>query len=133
MAHQSFFKDALTSRVAAATAKKQAADLAWRTVCKLVDQRDGKRCRCCGKRSDPDATGLLARGHRHHLIYRSAGGTDTTGNLCTLDASCHADAHANKLRIEGNPDVALTFFRKDAKGEWYVVREEIAVRVVRRD
>lgn len=133
MPHETFFKHDLPSRVDTAKEKAAAADARWREVSKAVDVRDGKICRCCGKRSDPEATGLLKRGHRHHLIYRSAGGPDTTYNLVTLCASCHSDEHRSKLKIDGNPDVALTFFRKDERGEWFVVREELAVRVVRRD
>ena len=131
--HVSFFKHDMPSRVDLAVAKKAAEDKQWREVCAIVDARDGRQCRCCDKRSDPEATGTLKRGHRHHLVYLSAGGQDVPENICTLCAQCHSDEHHNKLRIEGNPDVALTFFRKDEAGEWFTVREEIAVRVVRRD
>jgi hypothetical protein len=127
------FKEDEPSRVEIAKDKDAAAALAWRMVCKAVDLRDGKQCRCCDTRSDPDATGLLKRGHRHHLVYRSAGGTDTTYNLVTLCASCHSDEHRNKLRIEGDPDVALTFFRKTAEGAWFIVRRELGVRRVEKD
>jgi 5-methylcytosine-specific restriction endonuclease McrA len=113
--------------------KEVAKALAWRIVCSAVDMRDGKQCRCCDKRSDPNATGLLKRGHRHHLIYRSAGGEDSMQNLVTLCSQCHSDEHHNKLRIEGNPNVALTFWRKDALAIWYVVRQEVSVRVVLKD
>lgn len=123
----------LDSRVDVAKQKEADAEAAWKAVCKVVDTRDGKSCRCCDKRSDPDATGLLKRGHRHHLVYRSAGGQDVSSNLVTLCADCHNAEHRHKLRIDGNPDVALTFWRKDEGGIWYVVREEIAVRVVRKD
>lgn len=133
MSHQTFFKHDMPSRVDEAKEKKAADDLAWRAVCLIVDRRDGRQCRCCDKRSDPEATGLLTRGHRHHLIYRSAGGEDVSSNLATLCGSCHSDEHHNKLRIEGNPDVALTFSRQDKDGEWYIVRHEIAVRQVLRD
>lgn len=128
-----FFKQDEPSRVDVAREKQAAEEKVWRDVCKAVDARDGRQCRCCDKRSDPDATGLLKRGHRHHLIYRSAGGTHTTDNLCTLCADCHNDEHKNRLRIEGNPDDKLTFFREDANDQWFIVREEIAVRQVRRD
>jgi hypothetical protein len=130
---KTFFKHDLPSRVDRAKERKAAEEKAWREVCAVVDHRDGKACRCCDKKSDPDATGLLTRGHRHHLVYRSAGGTDTSDNLVTLCATCHNDEHKNRLRIEGNPDVALVFFRKDDAGCWFVSREETAVRVVRRE
>lgn len=133
MTHTTFFKHNLPSRVDVAREKEAQAEATWRAVCKAVDARDGKQCRCCDKRSDPEATGLLKRGHRHHLVYRSANGKDVSDNLVTLCAQCHSDEHHNRLRIEGNPDVALQFFRKDEAGCWFVVREEISVRVTRRD
>lgn len=127
------FKHDEASRVDVAREKEAAEEAAWRAVCKAVDARDGKQCRCCDKRSDPEATGLLKRGHRHHIVYRSAGGTDTTDNLVTLCAQCHSDEHKNKLRIEGNPDERVTFFRRDERDQWFIVREEVSVRQVRRD
>lgn len=121
------------SRVELALEKKAADDKQWREVCAKVDARDERSCRCCDKRTNPDMTGLL-RGHRHHIVYRSAGGRDDTGNVVTLCPKCHDDEHVKRtLQIDGNADVALTFFRKDEHGAWYVVREEIAVRVVRKD
>lgn len=138
MAHQSFFKHDMDTRVDVAAEKKAAAEQHWRAVCKLVDARDVRQCRCCNRRSDPDATGLLMRGHRHHLIYKSAGGPNETWNICTLCSRCHEDEHHNKLRITGPTDLVdangpLTFWRKPDSGLWYVVLEEIAVRQVRRD
>jgi 5-methylcytosine-specific restriction endonuclease McrA len=135
---ETFFKGDQPSRYATAAKKKADAEAAWTAVCKAVDARDGKACRCCDKRSDPDATGLLTRGHRHHLIYRSAGGKDTTENICTLCARCHDDEHTSELLIDGptmplNADGPLIFSRRDLDGNWFVVREEVAVRVIRRD
>ena len=127
------FKQDEPSRHETARDRKAAYEKAWREMCAVIDKRDGKACRCCDKRSDPEATGLLARGHRHHLVYRSAGGTDESSNVVTLCASCHDDEHRNRLRIEGNPDERLTFWRKDEAGGWYVAREETAVRTVRKD
>lgn len=130
MPHQTFPKPC---RVDEKRERKTEAEAIWRAVCKAVDARDGRICRCCDKRSDPEATGLLERGHRHHIIYRSAGGADSTSNICTLCANCHSAEHHHRLRIEGDPDVALTFFRTDERGAWFTCREEIAVRQVRRD
>lgn len=121
------------SRVDLALEKKKADETQWRTVCALVDARDERTCRCCDKRTNPDMTGLL-RGHRHHIVYRSAGGKDDTANVVTLCPKCHDDEHIKRtLQIEGNADVALLFFRKDEAGAWFVSREEIAVRQVRKD
>lgn len=128
----------ITSRHDVAKDKKATRDAAWVTVCKAVDARDGRQCRCCDKRSNPEATGLLDRGHRHHIVYRSAGGQDDASNLVTLCAGCHNDEHHNRLRIDGptspvDANGPLWFMRKGVDGVFYVVREEIAVRVVRRD
>ena len=136
--HQTFFKQDMPSRVDRKREKKAAEDAAWRAVCKVVDARDGRSCRCCDKRSDPDAAGLLTRGHRHHLVYRSAGGRDESSNLVTLCAGCHDDEHHNRLRITGtsgdaNADEGLIFWRKDEHGVWFVAREEVDVRVPRKD
>jgi 5-methylcytosine-specific restriction endonuclease McrA len=132
------FKGSEPTRFARAAKKKADAEAAWIAVCKAVDARDGKACRCCDKRSDPDATGLLTRGHRHHIIYRSAGGPDESWNLVTLCARCHDAEHRGELRIDGptmplNADGPLLFLKPDADGVWCVTREEIAVRVVRKD
>lgn len=149
--NQTFFKADEPSRHERAKVKKADADALWRAVCKAVDARDGRQCRCCDKRSDPEATGLLTRGHRHHIVYRSAGGQDESWNLVTLCAECHADEHANRLQIvcvlsvsggstDGPTETTvvgangpLTFWRKDITGNWFISREEIAVRQVRRD
>lgn len=128
----SAFKAEEPSRRETKAARRTAAEAAWRAVCKAVDARDGRQCRCCDKRSDPDATGLLERGHRHHIVYRSAGGSDLPDNLVTLCASCHEDEHRSRLMVEGNPDERLVFWRKGDVG-WFISREELAVRQVRRD
>lgn len=134
MAHVTYFKADLPSRFDVKQKAKQDAEAAWKAVCKVVDTRDGRQCRCCDKRSDPNGTGLLTRGHRHHIKYRSAGGQDISSNLVTLCAVCHYDEHHHRMFISGgDADGPLCFWRYD---EWqvpYIVREEIAVRVVRRD
>ena len=52
--------------------------------------RDGWRCQYCGSRNNL---------HVHHIVYRSEGGIDTSGNLVTLCLSCHDGVHRNKLSI----------------------------------
>lgn len=129
----SFFKHDMETRFDTKKAKHLREEAEWREVCRVVDARDGRQCRCCGGKADPNATGITERGERHHIVYRSAGGKDVSTNLALLCAGCHNDEHKHRLRIEGNPDEKLTFYRKDAAGEWFTVREEIAVRQVRRD
>jgi 5-methylcytosine-specific restriction endonuclease McrA len=85
-------------------ARKKAEEAERRRVYKLVDARDGRACRLCGRKTNPEATGLLDRGHRHHLTYRSKGGQDSTDNLLTLCASCHHGVHSGRIRITGDAD-----------------------------
>lgn len=134
MAHQTFPKSIDgKSRVERALEKKAADEKLWREVCAKVDARDERTCRCCDKRTNPDLVGLL-RGHRHHIVYRSAGGADSPANVVTLCPRCHDEEHVKRtLQIEGNADERLTFYRIDEHGERFTVREEIAVRIVRRD
>jgi hypothetical protein len=126
------------SRVDEAIAK-DAADAAnerrWKAE---IDLRDGRECRACGRKSDPELVGLTKRGHRHHMVYASAGGSDEPCNRVTLCYACHNDEHKNRLRIDGptaplDANGPLVFMRKGADGQWFISREEIAVRVVRKD
>lgn len=128
-----FFKADLRSRIDDKLAQQLTDAATWRAVCKVVDARDGRACRACGKKTNPDSVGLL-RGHRHHIVYRSAGGPDASWNLCTLDAACHDAEHVKRtLRVEGNADDGLTFWKKDDAGEWYVWRREVAVGIFEKD
>ncbi len=123
-----FPKVAMKSRVEDAQDRKSAQEAQWRAVCRVVDARDKRTCRACGRKSNPDAVGLLKRGHRHHIVYRSAGGEDVSSNLVTLCAVCHDDEHVKRtLEIDGNADDALAFWRKDENGHWFLWRREIAV------
>lgn len=107
----SLMKSALHTRVDIAREQKALNAKRWRAVCKAVDARDKRTCRCCGKATDPNVMGLL-RGHRHHIVYRSAGGQDDSANIVTLCARCHADVHINRMRIEGNANESLVFCRR---------------------
>jgi 5-methylcytosine-specific restriction endonuclease McrA len=63
-----------------------------RAISNAVYQRDSWKCRHCGNRQTLDP---------HHVIYRSAGGSDEMSNLLTLCRHCHIDGvHGGKLRIE---------------------------------
>jgi 5-methylcytosine-specific restriction endonuclease McrA len=111
----------------------KAAEANWKAVCKVVDARDKRECRVCGVRSNPNGTGLLDRGHRHHIVYRSAGGQDISSNLVTLCAACHNAEHKHQLRIEGNADDALTIWRLDDDGAWFISAQEVSPGVVLHD
>jgi hypothetical protein len=53
--------------------------------------RDDWKCRHCGKRETLDP---------HHVIFRSAGGSNSAKNLLTLCRKCHDDIHDGRLIIE---------------------------------
>lgn len=128
----SFFKWDQPSRYDRKKEQEAAEAAAWRAVCKLVDVRDKKVCRACGRLTDPDAVGTTKRGERHHVVYRSAGGEDVSSNLVTLCAGCHNDEHRHRLEIRGNADEKLEFWRLGEDG-WYLDRREIAPHVIEKD
>jgi hypothetical protein len=132
MSHPTFFKHDIPSRLDRKLEKDAKAAAQWRQVCKVVDHRDKRTCRACGKKTNPDAVGLL-RGHRHHLQYRSAGGPSESWNLVLLCPTCHQSEHRSQLRIDGNADVMLDFWRRGEDGHWYLSRRELGVHQIEKD
>lgn len=130
---RTMFKHDMPSRYDVADRKAKDAHREWLDVCAAVDARDKGRCRCCGKRAPLNGVGVLERAHRHHIVYRSAGGADSASNLVLLCPRCHFDEHAHRMKVEGNADEALTFFRKDDAGGWFISRQEIGPHLVERD
>lgn len=61
----------------------------WSSVRLAVLERDDNSCVACGEACSG------SEAHVHHLIPRSAGGSDDAGNLITLCAACHAVHHPN--------------------------------------
>ncbi len=130
------------SRVDEAIEREKAETAEKRRHDKEVDARDHRQCRACGRHSDPDATGLTKRGHRAHIVYESAGGSDEASNRVTLCFECHNDEHKDRLRFtaDGGPyvgidaNLGMEFWRKEkATGEWYLSRRETAPHVVEKD
>lgn len=68
-----------------------------------VWQRDGYRCRICG-RAVSNRGPLESRGHVHHLVARSRSKAlrAVTSNLLLTCALCHADLHAYRIVVTGN-------------------------------
>lgn len=131
----SFFKWQEATRADEQLEEQAAAAANERDVYAAVTKREEHRCRVCGAWCNPQATGLLEKGHHHHVVYRSAGGPTTLENICLLCAKCHNDEHQHRISIEGNAHAApwLTLLMKDVQGQWYVWRQEIALRVYERD
>jgi len=140
MAHKSFFKHDMETRVDVRLKEEAEADSTKRRWDAEIDARDNKTCRACGKRTNPDEIGLL-RGHRAHIVYASAGGSMEPRNRVTLCPRCHQDEHKDRLRFtrEGGPYVGidanegLEFWRKDAHGDWYLFKREVAPGQTERD
>lgn len=93
-----------TPKPAKGTAKRQKAAgqraqaKADKLVYAAVDARDGLRCRICGEYAGLDI-------HRHHLVYRSAGGLTTTANILSLCPTCHVvGIHGGRLKASGDAD-----------------------------
>lgn len=133
MAHQTFFKSDMPSRVDVKRVRKAEDRAAWAAVCKQVDARDQGRCRVCGRRCSPNAVGMLERAERHHIEYRSLGGEDYAYNVVTLCAGCHSDQHRGVIDVRGNAHWGIEVWRKDDDGQWYLSAREIAVGKVERD
>ena len=96
-------KTAARRRTAHASRKAAARRLeaiARAEVYRAVNLRDRGSCRLCGAFS--------ASHHHHHLVYRSLGGTDSTGNVILCCPACHADIHAARVRVTGDADARDT-------------------------
>lgn len=129
---RTFFKADLQSRAASKIERRARDRFAWDAVCKQVDKRDKGHCRACGRRCDPNATTLLERAERHHIVYRSAGGEDLDINIVTLCAVCHADQHAARIDVRGSGN-ACEVWKRSPDGDWFLWRREIQPFVYERD
>ena len=109
MQWRSFQKRELKSRADERAEKRAKAQKEQRDVYRLVTARDKRKCRACLNQADPSALDMLKRGHHHHIVFRSAGGTDESSNLMLACARCHAAIHAHRLTVTGNADEQLTF------------------------
>ena len=86
----------IAKRQKAAGKRKQSQ--ADKLVYVAVDARDGLRCRICLEYAGLDI-------HRHHLVYRSAGGLTTTANVLSLCPTCHVvGIHGGRLKASGDAD-----------------------------
>jgi hypothetical protein len=65
---------------------REMASYAWRGVRKRVYERDGGRCRMCGRELDSMPSWFF---EVHHIVPRCEGGSDHPRNLTTLCYLCH--------------------------------------------
>jgi len=120
------------SRILLRARKRREEQAALQQAYRAVNVRDGYKCRACGRQCSPQAVDMLKKAHHHHLVYRSKAKDDSTANILTLCAWCHEDEHRHRLKLEGNPDVAVTVWRLAEDG-WYIARQERAPHEVVRD
>lgn len=85
---------------------KQASQAQLEASWRIVDVRDGGRCRICGRPCRPGALQRNERAERHHIVPRSLGGPHTPENLLTVClAECHPALHqSGTLRVSGNAE-----------------------------
>lgn len=134
MAHVTNFKHELPSRYDTKKAKAVEAAAHELVVYKAVDVRDQRCCRVCGAKADPNAVGVLNKAHHHHIVYRSAGGPTETWNIVLLCAKCHNAEHKHLIKMEGNADEALTFWKKEPDAPvWFIWMREISVGQIEKD
>lgn len=103
------------------------AAVTFAVLCAVVFERDGYCCRACGAPVDTTAPkDDLSAAHPHHIVWRSKSGADTTVNVCTLCARCHAQAHGQdgaRLIVAGDADHQLTFTRASRSWSTYPMQE----------
>lgn len=109
--HQTFFKSQMTFRSQHKVAKRIADEAEKREAYRLVDVRDGGKCRACQRKCLRTTALVPNRLERHHYLFRSLGGKHDPSNLLTLCNSCHTEAQAHRLIITGHPDQTMTFSR----------------------
>ena len=83
-------------RKAKRAAAKRAA-MEWAARRRSVGDRDHWMCRACREVA-------IVFGDPHHIVYRSAGGSDDLSNLVWLCRTCHDAEHAHDIRITGTAD-----------------------------
>jgi 5-methylcytosine-specific restriction endonuclease McrA len=85
----------------------------WHRLRAAVYDRDHGQCRVCGHLVRFQSRSPFDIAHTHHIVYRSAGGTDALANLVLLCGICHEDEHRHRISITGTADT-LTVTRRRA-------------------
>jgi len=127
------FKWEQRSRVDDKRERKAEAESNWRKVCAAVTKREASHCRVSGVRVDPNAPDMLRRGEHHHVVFRSAGGEDTTANVILVSLEVHKAIHAGRIQVEGNGDTGISIWRRGDDGTMYLSIRETSPNVVERD
>lgn len=91
------------SRAKRALDAKAAAE--WDVLKRAVYERDKGRCRVCGHARKLRSENPLDESDAHHIVFRSAGGENTTTNLVTVCSwPCHRHIHEHRLSVTGSGD-----------------------------
>jgi hypothetical protein len=97
-------------RILQRRAEKRKADAEKRDVYLLVDARDCKQCKVCGRKGNPYAVDPLGKLHHVHILDASLGGEMKTWNLWLGCSICHALIHAKQLwPVTRNADQSMRF------------------------
>ena len=97
--------DRRKQELAARQAEERAERSRWAGISHAVASRDQWLCRVCAiptfafGKGDPRTWGQA-----HHLVYRSAGGTDELSNLIWVCGVCHDDEHRHVISITGTAE-----------------------------
>jgi len=104
-------------------AKKSAADKALAACYKLVDLRDGRRCRVTGVQLTPLADSPRRRLERHHMRPRSTAPSErhNPANVITISQHVHQQIHAQRLHLEVCADGRVLLSQASEMG-WQWVR-----------
>lgn len=78
--------------------------------------RDGGMCRATGEPVYLEHPDPFKVAHCHHIVYRSAQGSDLPHNRVTLSPKAHQLEHDGRLDITGDPNKTLFFTQRDTKG-----------------
>ena len=99
--------------------RRRSVEALRRKVYRLVDVRDGLKCRACGRSCVITLDALPNRWERHHVRFRSLGGEDTSANIIGLCCLCHSEAQQHRLQIVGDADEALEFTNTRTGRVWH--------------
>lgn len=84
---------------------KRLHDQAWKMVSAKVSVRDAQTCRVCHCQTTRFGSGNPKTwGMAHHIVFRSAGGSDELSNLVWVDYTCHEAIHAHRIDVSGTAD-----------------------------
>jgi 5-methylcytosine-specific restriction endonuclease McrA len=87
------------------TKEQRAADAAWSAISAQVRARDRGVCRICTCQTTKAGVGNPRfYGGAHHIVYRSAGGSDDLSNLVWICNQCSEDEHLHRIDITGTSD-----------------------------